>query len=1380
MSDEKLIRLGQASRALNVGHNLILSFLAQKGFTIDNNPNAKLTAKQFNLLVEKFGTEGKIQVTPTPNFSNQDSNKEQVNRLTGIKVVPKIDLPVALKPAKRPRLTSNSGSKSVRPGDSVKGNVAKVLASEAILILSKGFIGRLSLFEMSWSFPEAERILKNLQRDQEVDANVLEVDTSRNQIFLTMKRQTEPLSDTIKWHRIERGHEFTGTIREVLNETLLVETEKGLFGLVHKSHWKTLQNEAKVKVVSKNDECNLLEFVPASVELGPGDAEALTGKPHFDFIDSELQSYDAFKRSLLGAHASDEDHNIIRKGFEIDLKIFSPELSHKYPFYLQFERNSGAYDAFKLNGVPYLLGEGALLEGAEEKALALLSKYSYWFRLNQRPVNDTGSVVREFSLYNEEISFFGEVKVSKDGREVNFQVRDFSVAHSFAYNNLNKKRETREGSFLLVVDLRILTPLRSLPIGNKQKDFFETAATKTQCFAAIKRLKLQSGELLRQEGRTLAIMDKFLEYQLSLIENQKEFNVFVERFKQVPSLSGGISIEVTGRIMDTLELEDGSAVNIRLKQQSLRTNQDEKLIKLVGGKVSRSGHSCTIEFSKPINLESLKNGFHVDKGISTNQIKIQREIIQDFLHKRIKIDHIESCLINPASTKTPTISNVDLIDKKLRTSEGEEPGNNQVKAVRKAIGNQNIFMVQGPPGTGKTTVIAEIIQQLVAKGEKILVSGQNHVAVDNVLEKISEVPGLNLLRVGNPDRIKDELLDYNIENLTAQYKVDFDVFLKNQVHLSEAYYRLKTQNLNRETIINRFTDEVNHVSKEYNKLGDLFRQRHFTLREGLEELTESETIAAIESLRAWMQSSDSERDLLLRPLIYNSVDVVFATCIGIRTDAVFRDAPFRFGVVIIDEAGKANIAETLVAIELGEKVIMVGDQKQLPPYIDSTLIDEKEPGSFPNTPYGSGFQKEEILHALKTSFFEFIINRIDVGKFPRANLEMLNFQHRMHPNIGKFVSDSFYDGLLQMGSRTHENRLILPSPFDKEVIFFDTSNMDNPFEQNDGCSYKNDCEAQIISRDILPRLFENGVNPKKVAIIAAYKSQVSNIQNHIEASDAPFKNVEVSTLDSFQGKEYNIIIVSFTRSADHGKARVVDGKKRYTKVGFLDDARRLNVAFSRAKKKLIMVGNEKTLTDKRSHYDGLFNYTDLFCRLVSTSKNHGKFINQVSAAPRDSDFDSFFKTYKTGTRALGIVKRVLKEGEKVHTLVVKVGKKDCILKVSGIPHLVGDFCLATEGQEVAAMIYNILPNRKVFLSLDISAQRALCFDKFVKNLKKEEPKKGKVSNQVDSGFFIKLAPGVDGFLPRTALKGAKLTRDQVIEVRIVNVDKIHRRIKLGL
>src|SRR5690606_38700451 len=100
---------------------------------------------------------------------------------------------------------------------------------------------------------------------------------------------------------------------------------------------------------------------------------------------------------------------------------------------------------------------------------------------------------------------------------------------------------------------------------------------------------------------------------------------------------------------------------------------------------------------------------------------------------------------------------------------------------------------------------------------------------------------------------------------------------------------------------------------------------------------------------------------------------------------------------------------------------------------------------------------------------EFIVNRVEADQFPKANKEMLNYQHRMHPNIGEFVSSSFYNSEVKMGSKTHLNRMELPLPFNKEVVFFDTSNSADPFEQNDGYSAKNDTEAEFISEFILPK-----------------------------------------------------------------------------------------------------------------------------------------------------------------------------------------------------------------------------------------------------------------------------------------------------------------------
>jgi superfamily I DNA and/or RNA helicase len=765
----------------------------------------------------------------------------------------------------------------------------------------------------------------------------------------------------------------------------------------------------------------------------------------------------------------------------------------------------------------------------------------------------------------------------------------------------------------------IQAPYTNLPLGFSQRAAFNSVMLKSECHQCIYELKKESGEILRQEGHTLGIIDKFLEYQISLEDKKRVEPVFVETYKRVPSESGHAAIAFDQPIAEeTLDLEGDPVINVKIKQRSLKEDLDDELVWVGDGVLKQMESGYKISFKDEIDVTLLDRGFYIEKRISKRQLIIQREIIRDFLEKKIRIDHIESLLIRPELTKTPVLARVDFINEDLKKSAGQKSNNNQVKAVKKAVGNQNIFLIQGPPGTGKTTVIAEIISQLTCKKQKILVAGQNHVAVDNVLKKMAKDANLALLRVGNPEKVDQELVHYCIDNLSEDYKADFKLFIQHQGDLAEEYLNLRLSNLGPEEINARYRAKVNSVSEEYGRLKDRYRNMHFRLQQALVSLPAKHIENAVQILQNWSSNIQSEYDLLLQPLIYNSVDVVFATCIGIKTDPMFRQLKKKFDTVIIDEAGKANIAETIVAMELGKKVVLVGDQMQLPPYIDGSYIDEKNPDCFQRTEFGREYQLEEIQHALKTSFLEFIINRIKKDEFPSENLVLLNYQHRMHPHIGEFVSASFYDNKVQMGADTHLQRLPLPTPLDKEVIFFDTSNTPDRFEKQEALSVRNDCEASVIVEQVLPLLFDNQVKPENIAIIAPYKKQVNNIQRYI--SDTPqisSKQIDVSTLDSFQGKEYDVIIFSFTRSTNHSKAPVIDGKKKFGKVGFLDDARRLNVAFSRAKKKLILIGDAQYLTDRRSHYDFLFDYTGLFKKLVALTHDSrlGRFINIANDKP---------------------------------------------------------------------------------------------------------------------------------------------------------------------
>jgi superfamily I DNA and/or RNA helicase/predicted RNA-binding protein with RPS1 domain len=1253
--------------------------------------------------------------------------------------------------------------------------VSIIQPSQIVTTFNNEYIGRLSLLNLSWCLPSAENELKGYKIGDRIQCKILEIDNSNKQVTLSRKHLFKPISDTLTWERIERGDEFQVEVIEYYNNTTLVKTKENLYGVITNNFIDVSANSIRVKVNSKLDNSDLFSFVPASLDVEIDHSEKYV-EPRINFIEHDLLSFYNFKNSILGVYASNEQLKTIKDGFESDDRIFSKEFKTNFTLYLQFEIGNASYETtFKQNAIPYFLDETVISAENENQLLELVSNQQhYWFKINTRENSD----IVDFSLYNEDVNFFGVVLIGKDKKEIKFIIKSFSFGHSQYTTSEAKKRNTKYGSFLFSNKLKIISPYGTLPFDNSQQLFLEYALLKTRCFDTANHLKKEAGEILRQEGRTLSIIDKFLEYQIRLIDNEaKENAVFVEKYERIPSITQGVAIKIPNSNGDSLEIDELTVVNLRVKE-------GEKFKRITEGLLSFDNNEYIINLKslKPISTVLLNEGFYIDKRISTKQFQIQREIIQDFLDKKIKIDHLESLLLKPDRVKTPILKPIKFKNEDLLRTEKEDPTNNQIKAVKKAVGNQNIFLIQGPPGTGKTTVIAEIIQQLVEKGEKVMVSGQNHVAVDNVLEKLSQFPELNLLRVGNPDRIDKQLLKYSIDNLVEDYKIDFKKFILNQLLITKEYSRCKDLEYDKIEFKIHLNQFINSLVSQYGVLKDIYKQRHFILIDGIEDLSKTELNETMQLLGKWVDESNNEYEILLKPLIYNSIDVVFATCLGIKSDEVFKEKNFKFDTVIIDEAGKANIAESLVAIELGQKVILVGDQKQLPPYMDSSLIDKDDNQSFPNSVYGKEFSEDEILHALKSSFFEFIVNRIDAEQLPKDNMEMLNYQHRMHPNIGKFVSESFYDGKVKMGSRTHLNRIDIPSPFNKEVIFFDTSNSKNPFEQNDGFSARNNTESETISEIILPKLFESNISPSSIAIIAPYKSQVANIKNQINNSEScKFKHIDISTLDSFQGKEYDIIIFSFTRSSDHNKAPFENGKPRYSKVGFLDDARRLNVAFSRAKKKLILIGNAKTLTDPKSHFDKIFNYTGFFRTLVNLSNKEeiGNFIKVADLYDFKSPFELFVEKYKQDDNAIGKFKSIGKSPKGIFGLFVTVDGVDCLLPNSLMPkQLIEKAENLVRASEMNVSIYSIdIENKRITLKLNnkkidnTENYKNENWSNTIKKYKNGDNVSGTIIKEVKFGYFIKIDSGIEGLLHKSDISRGKDPKlNESIEVRIIKID----------
>ena len=1265
---------------------------------------------------------------------------------------------------------------SIERGHIVEVSVhKKINPSQIFTDFVDDYRGRISIFDLDWSIPLALKRFSEIHENERIQCVVLYVDHKNKIVELGVKFIIDNISKEIGWDRILIGNEYQANVLEILNHYALLKISDNFYGILPKNSVNPSSKNIRVKVSQKDAYNNLLYVVSADadVEFKPED-ENLDEKK-FNFIDEDCQSFFAFKKSMIGSTATDEELVEIKKGFKLDKNIFSKNFKKGKTIYLQFAPNNNTYQYdFIKKAVPFFAGAITAEDRKEKITLDALSSQKYWFKTNTFLQHNEER--NEFTFFNDDISIHGDIITEENTDNVRFEIRKLSVLNTDSKAAYNKKILAAKNTFLFADEIKVLPPYSDVPIGYSQSDIADLAMQKTICFEIREKLELEKGVLLKREAKTLEINDKFLEYQIDRLRNEKRKSITVNRPERIPSDELGLALKLPLELADNFEIDDGIVVNVKI--------EDARSFRAF---LSVNKDYCVLKFKENIDFNVLNKGFEIEPSVSTSQFDVQRLIISDFLMGKIDIQHFEKVLFNKNSILTPTLKSIDFINKDLQKTQLEDSENGQIKAVRKAVGNQNIFLIQGPPGTGKTTVITEIIEQLVKNGEKILVSGQNHVAVDNVLSKLAHNTQLNLLRVGNAEKIDEKLIRFNVEKMVEAYQEEYKLFLSNQLKLINKLLELINMAdgvLPSRHSFNLFVDEL---SNDYQRLGTLFRDKHFNLYDGFRELDKSEITDVKKNFEKWLRSDNETIDLLVKPLVYRDANVVFATCIGIKGDNIFKESDFKFDTVIIDEAGKANITETLVPMELGRKVILVGDQKQLPPYLDSELLDKEDNKSFPNSKFGKKYEIEDIRHATETSFFEFLTKRIREKEFPEENLEMLNFQHRMHPTIGEFVSKSFYGGDLQMGHSTANNILPLKSPFDKEIIFFDTSNIPNSYELKKDFAVSNEVEATYLLNFILPELKARDAIAEKMAIIAPYKSQVALIKKKInESADPFFARIDVATLDSFQGKEYDIIIFSFTRATDHTKPSIINGKYKYTKVGFLDDARRLNVAFSRAKKKLVLIGNAHTLTDKKSHYDFLFDYTALFKTLVDIAKDEskGRFVNIADNFSIKNDFEQFVSIYKRGdlVKATYKFKKENKFGKLV--LFFDVDNMFCVLNEERISlERMSNIQNIATGDILELKIYRIDPkdNRITLSELDFeqTENKKNQKENNINGISVGNRFKGEILKVTEFGFVIKLKNDLVGYLHKHDNKQNLLLRKkQIVDVKIKSINYQTKKVYL--
>lgn len=492
---------------------------------------------------------------------------------------------------------------------------------------------------------------------------------------------------------------------------------------------------------------------------------------------------------------------------------------------------------------------------------------------------------------------------------------------------------------------------------------------------------------------------------------------------------------------------------------------------------------------------------------------------------------------------TETVSDIESVKSQIKEHQIESNMNErQREAVAKAIEAQDIAFIQGPPGTGKTTVIAEIIWQEVLRNPscKILLTSQTNTAVDNALERLQGKRGIRPIRIP---------------------KVDGE---ERMVREGKRYLLSQLQDWNKKPTIENSDNAVN-----------------LWVDTILNEMDSSEKYSQV--IARWRKDL-SGKDQFVRNTFSESylrnVNLVAATCsiCGSRSfgevyKQLYGNGDMEFDVVIMDEASKATPLEMAIPMVLGKKIILIGDHKQLPPMIDDDEVKEAL----------IKIGRKDLVDKLdniKESQFKRLFEASQ--KMRPTLVSTLDTQYRMHKQIMNcithFYKDDIEGGLKcgiessmdindwdNRGSRYHglEN-----PPFinpDVHAIWVDVDGK----EEKIGHSSYNRAELKAIVKILNTLRNSKGYKEfishctrpedEEIGIITFYGAQVKELQRmNREGKFGPGK-YKIDVVDSFQGMERNIVIVSTVRT---------------DWIGFAKEIERINVAFSRAKRLLIVVGDK--------------------------------------------------------------------------------------------------------------------------------------------------------------------------------------------------------------
>lgn len=461
----------------------------------------------------------------------------------------------------------------------------------------------------------------------------------------------------------------------------------------------------------------------------------------------------------------------------------------------------------------------------------------------------------------------------------------------------------------------------------------------------------------------------------------------------------------------------------------------------------------------------------------------------------------------------------------------------QERAVNEVLWAKDVAIVHGPPGTGKTTTLVEAINETLMRESQVLVCAQSNMAVDWISEKLVD-RGINVLRIGNPTRVNDKMLGFTYER---RFESHAD------------YPQLWA-----------IRKAIRELRKNRKKGSENYHQKMDRLK-----------------------SRAAEIELRINAELFGEARVIACTLVG---SAHHLLEGMKFGTLFIDEAAQALEAACWIPMKRASRVILAGDHCQLPPTVKS-------------------------IAALRAGLGKTLMERIAENK-PEV-VTLLKIQYRMNDEIMRFSSDWFYGGKVESAPQIKYRSVL---DYDHPITWIDTSNEENQItiegedapedsastsssvsaaNQNSDLNFKeqfvgesfgriNKAEAELTLLTLAEyftkigkqRVLEERID---VGIISPYRAQVQYLKKLIKKYEffKPYRRlISVNTVDGFQGQERDVILISLVRSNDEGQ------------IGFLKDLRRMNVAMTRARMKLIILGNKNTMT-KHPFYKKLWEYVDV-------------------------------------------------------------------------------------------------------------------------------------------------------------------------------------------